>query len=64
MKVIVEPKVIVLQPISQLTTGSDCKDGQFAFKQVVDVKGLKAGSYLLHVRTLNATAVNVVVQTY
>ncbi len=67
VKVTLEPKVVVLQPITvmnQKLENPNCKNGKFPFKHEVLVKGLKPSSYLLHVRALNATAVNQVVEVY
>lgn len=58
----VEPKVIVVQPISDVDeereNRQDCEEGHFPFEEVVKVDGLKKGRYLLHVRSLNGTAIN------
>ena len=67
VKVSIEPKVLVILPISEALATNElegCRTGKFPFRKEVMVNGLKAGSYLLHIRALNATAVNKVVEVY
>lgn len=61
VKVTTQPDVIVIQPIAEVTERNDCKQGVFPFEKSVNVGDLKAGRYLLHVRSLNGQAVNSIV---
>ena len=54
----IEDDVIVLQPISELEDGEACAEGTFPFESAVILENLPAGRYLLHIRSLNAKAVN------
>lgn len=54
----VQPKVLVIQPIAEILESADCRDGSFAFEKRVELNGVKRGRYLLHVRSLNAQAMN------
>ena len=54
----IQPKVIVVRPIAEREDRKDCKKGSFPFATKVDVNGLNKGKYLLHVRSLNAKAIN------
>lgn len=58
VKVTVEKTVIVVQPIAKVEQTRDCKDGKFQFEKLVKVEMIPAGRYLLHVRSMNAKAVN------
>lgn len=57
----VQPRVIVLQPISQVENRDDCTQGKFTYEKEVEIANLKAGRYLLHVRSLNGKAINTLV---
>lgn len=57
----IEPKVIVVLPIAEMEDREDCQNGKFPFSKVVEVKNAKAGRYLLHVRSMNAKAINTLV---
>lgn len=61
VKVTLEPKVIVLQPIAALADRTDCVAGKFPFSKVVKVDLIPKGRYLLHVRSMNAKAINTLV---
>jgi hypothetical protein len=58
IKVTVEPSVIVVQPITKLIAGDNCRRGRFPFEEVVNIRVLRAGRYLLHVRSMNGNAIN------
>lgn len=60
----VQPKVIVVQPVSELSDSTDCKNGSFPFEKTVRVEGANKGRYLLHVRSLNGKAINNLVDLY
>lgn len=57
----VQPKVIVLQPISQIEERVGCREGKFTYEREVQITNLKPGRYLLHVRSLNGKAINTLV---
>jgi len=57
----IQPKVIVVQPITQLEEQGNCEQGKFAFEREVEIPNLKVGRYLLHVRSLNGKAINTLV---
>lgn len=61
---IVQPKVIVVQPISELVDNGNCKTGEFPFYKDVEVTNTKAGRYLLHVRSLNGNSINSLVDVF
>jgi hypothetical protein len=54
----VQRNVIVVQPITEFHETSQCRSARFPFEKVVQLPPIKAGRYLMHVRSLNATAVN------
>ncbi len=54
----VQPKVIVVRPIAEVENRADCVDGAFPFEVTKPISGLASGRYLLHVRSLNAKAIN------
>lgn len=58
VKVTLEPKVIVIQPIAKIEKRLGCKDGSFPFQQKTKIEGIPTGRYLLHVRSMNAKAIN------
>jgi hypothetical protein len=58
VKVVVEPKVIVLQPIAEVVKKESCKVGYFPYETEVRVPNLDKGRYLLHIRSMNGNAVN------
>lgn len=59
VRVSVQPNVIVVQPIATRDErGPRCTPGRYPFQRTVEVSGLRSGKYLLHVRSLNAQAVN------
>ena len=62
VKVTVEPRVIVLQPIARIIERNGCLRGRFPFNRLVNIDLLASGRYLLHVRSMNAKAVNTLVQ--
>jgi hypothetical protein len=54
-----QPKVIVVQPIAEMDQSrTDCKEGEFPFTETKVIENLAKGRYLLHVRALNAEAIN------
>ena len=56
----VQDDVIVVQPIAQMATGT-CTGSSVPFTQVVQLGTIKAGRYLLHVRSINAQAINTMI---
>lgn len=55
----VQPRVISVQPIAEIDhRGGGCVNGNFPFEQSIIVNNVKAGRYLLHVRSLNGKAFN------
>lgn len=55
----VQPKVITVQPIMEMTEGTLCADGMFPFEEKIEVHGLSAKQrYLVHVRSLNGKSIN------
>jgi hypothetical protein len=54
----VENKVLVIQPIAKMEERGDCKQGKFPFNTVATIDLVPQGRYLLHVRSMNAKAVN------
>jgi hypothetical protein len=58
VKIGVQPKVLVLQPVAELSSRTDCVDGKFPFQRVVELGDVPHGRYLIHVRTLNGKALN------
>lgn len=58
IKLNVQEKVIVVQPIVKMTSATNCQGGNFPFQFSSEVKNARAGRYLLHVRALNGKAVN------
>lgn len=61
VKVAIEEKAIVLQPIVKLEDRNDCLRGKFPFNKVVRIDLAPKGRYLLHVRSMNGKAVNTLV---
>jgi len=57
----VEQKVIVVQPIATMQERGNCKTGKFPFSTVVSIDNVPKGRYLIHVRSMNAKAVNTLV---
>lgn len=56
----VQDEVIVVQPIAQMASGT-CSGPAVPFTQVVQLGSIKAGRYLLHVRSMNAQAINTMI---
>ena len=59
-----QPKVITVQPIAEMDERDDCREGKFPFERKVVLGKVPAGRYLLHVRSLNATSVNSLIDLY
>lgn len=59
-KVRVYQNVITVQPIAELSSSRShsCRPGRFPFERVAELPRIAPGRYLLHVRSLNSTAVN------
>jgi hypothetical protein len=55
--VTVEPNVVVVQPIAKMVERSSCHKGVYEFSRFQKLD-LKPGRYLLHIRSMNAKAVN------
>ncbi len=53
----VQPKVLVVQPIAE-KTDELCDERLQPYSETVEVKNVKEGRYLLHVRSLNGKAIN------
>lgn len=64
VKVDVQADVVVVQPIAKFDQALKCQNGQFAFSKIVHLSGVKAGRYLLHVRSMNGNAVNSLVSVH
>lgn len=58
VKVTIEPKAIVLQPIVQIEDRPRCQEGRFPFNKVVSIDNIPKGRYMLHVRSMNGKAIN------
>ncbi|MFK8136946.1 MAG: hypothetical protein AB8E15_01180 [Bdellovibrionales bacterium] len=54
----VQSNVIVVQPVTEMDSSELCADGVFPFEKEVAVDNVKAGRYLIHVRSQNANSVN------
>lgn len=54
----VRKNVISVQPVTELQEDGRCRNGRFPFERVAELPQLRSGRYLLHVRSLNATALN------
>ncbi len=57
VKVSMNDDVIVVQPIAQMAKAK-CDEKPQSFTQIVPLPALKAGRYLLHVRSMNGNAIN------
>lgn len=58
-RVILDGKnVITLLPIIEKTRSNNCNDYRIPFVSTVDIPSVPAGRYMLHVRSLNGSAVN------
>jgi hypothetical protein len=53
----VQPNVLVVQPIAEMTD-EVCEERLKPYSETVEVKNLSEGRYLLHIRSLNGEAVN------
>ena len=53
----VQPNVLVVQPIAE-KTDDVCEERIQPYSETVEVKNVKEGRYLLHVRSLNGRAIN------
>ncbi len=62
VKVSVEKRVIVLQPLVRIEERSSCENGRFPFFTTVPIDLIPKGRYLLHVRTMNGNAINSLVE--
>lgn len=61
VRVAIEEKAIVLQPIAGVEERGDCKAGAFPFHKLVEIDLVPPGRYLLHVRSMNSKAINTLV---
>jgi len=57
----VQTNVITVQPIAELDGGRNCLNKRTPFEQSVKVENAPKGRYLLHIRSMNAKAVNTLV---
>jgi hypothetical protein len=62
VRVSIQPKVLVVQPIIKREQRADCQNGSFPFYKVEQIDLLPVGKYLLHVRSSNGQAVNTLVE--
>ncbi len=62
VKISVEKRVIVLQPMVRIEERSSCKNGRFPFFTTVPIDLIPKGRYLLHVRAMNGNAINSLVE--
>lgn len=53
----VQDKVLVVQPITEELDGT-CETKSVPYRELVEVKGVNPGRYLIHVRSLNGKAIN------
>lgn len=60
----VQSNVVVVQPLAELEEGVMCAQGMFPFSAKVKLNNINKGRYLLHVRSLNATSINNLVDIY
>jgi hypothetical protein len=60
VRVKVQSRVIVVQPITRIA-GAPCGDTDLPFEKTVEFGSATPGRYLLHVRALNAQAINTLV---
>jgi hypothetical protein len=61
VRITVEKDVIVVQPISTANIHGGCTNGKFSFSRVTQIDLVPPGRYLLHVRSMNAKAINTLV---
>ncbi len=54
----VQSDVLVIQPMAEIDPSVPCVDGKFHFETTADVRFMKSGRYLLHVRSMNGKSVN------
>ena len=55
---IVQPDVLVIQPIAEIDPKVKCAHGKFHFETTLEIGEMKSGRYLLHVRSMNGKAIN------
>lgn len=61
----VQPRVISVQPIAEINRSSGgCVNGSYPFERSIIINNVKAGRYLLHVRSLNGKAINNLFDVY
>ncbi len=58
VRIRIQPKVVVVQPIAEIAEAQGCTDGAFPFSETRELKGLEMSKFLLHVRSLNGSAIN------
>lgn len=61
VKVGVQPRVIVLQPLASMENRGHCSSDNVPFSKTITIGNVKKGRYLVHVRSMNAKAVNTVI---
>lgn len=58
VKVDVQPKAVVVQPIVSMASRPGCRNGSFPFRASYSTRLNRPGRYLLHVRSMNGNSVN------
>jgi hypothetical protein len=61
IKTFVQGNTIVVLPIAKMNNRGLCKPGRAPFQHVIPVEVHRSGRYLLHVRSLNGNAINMLV---
>ena len=59
-----QARVIVVQPIAEQRKGESCREGDFPFTHKVPLERQLPKPYLLHVRSMNGNALNVVIDYF
>lgn len=53
-----QPKVVVIQPISEMDESATCQTGKFVFEKIIELPKMTEGRYLIHVRSSNGKSIN------
>ena len=54
----VQKNVIIVQPVTEMKDSEDCATGWYPYEKTIALGDVPAGRFLLHVRSLNGTSVN------